>query len=213
VSGVLGTVTSQITSAIADHGAYAIFAIMALDAVLPLGGELTMLFAGVLAAGAAGAGVAVFGAHVPFGIDSYVLLVVAGTLGSVVGSLVAYAVGAWGRGALVRPEQFDRAQMWLDGHGRSALFLGRLTPVVRSFISIPAGVLRVGLGVFTLSTLLASLLWCCAFAGAGWAVAASWQRVDHGFRYADYAGVLAVVALIGAAVIQSRRASRVKPGA
>jgi membrane protein DedA with SNARE-associated domain len=219
---VLATITSQVTSAIAHHGAYAVFMLMALDTVVPLGGELIMLYAGVLAAGAAGAHVSVFGVQASLGADSYALLVVAGTLGSLAGALAAYELGAWGGRALiddrrrwphVSPERFERAQAWFERHGRSALFVGRITPVVRSFISIPAGVLRTGLGVYTVSTLLGSLVWCSAFAGAGWALAASWQSVHNGFRYADYAAVIAAATLTAAAVISRRRVSRVRPGA
>jgi membrane protein DedA with SNARE-associated domain len=219
---MLGTITSQVTDAIAQHGAYAVFAIMALDTVLPLGSEVTMLYAGVLAAGAAGAHVTVFGSQVPFGAESYALLVGAGTLGTLAGALAAYGLGAWAGRALidnrqrwphVRPEQLLRAQAWLESHGRSALFLGRITPVVRSFISIPAGVLRTGLGVYTLSTLLGALVWCSALAGAGWGLGASWESVHRGFRYADYAAVAAAIALIAAALVLRRRASRVSPAA
>jgi membrane protein DedA with SNARE-associated domain len=210
------SLTTAITSAIAHHGAYAVFALMALDTVLPLGGELTMLYAGVLAGGAAGAHLTVVGAQVPFGAESYALLIAAGTLGSLVGALVAYAIGARGGRALLAsrrrwlglsPETVERARTWLERHGRPALFLGRITPVVRSFISIPAGVLRVGLGMYTGSTLLGSLVWCAGLAAAGWALAASWQSVHHGFRFAEYAVVLAA-GVLAAAMIQRRRVAR-----
>jgi membrane protein DedA with SNARE-associated domain len=212
------SLTTTITSAIAHHGAYAVFGLMALDTVLPLGGELTMLYAGALAGGAAGAHVTVVGAQLPFGAESYALLVAAGTLGSLVGALAAYAIGARGERAVlggrrrwlrVNPETVQRTRVWLERHGRAALFLGRLTPVVRSFISIPAGVLRVGLGTYTGSTLLGSLVWCAAFAAAGWALAASWQSVHHGFRFAEYAVVLAAAGLLAAAMIHRRRAARI----
>src|SRR3954471_6301912 len=121
--------THDITSAIANQGVYAVFILMALDAVLPLGGELTMLYAGVLAAGAAGAAqLGVLGSHVPFGIDSYLVLVAAGTLGTIVGAMAGYALGAWVRrtDADTRPrwlpvsdEGFARAQSWFQTHERS----------------------------------------------------------------------------------------------
>jgi membrane protein DedA with SNARE-associated domain len=220
---MLATITSQVTGAIADHGAYAVFVLMALDTMVPLGSEVIMLYAGVLTAGAAGAHVTVFGTQVAFGADSYALLVVAGTLGTLAGALVAYELGAWGGRALidnrrrwphVSPELFRRAQAWLERRGRFALFLGRITPVVRSFISIPAGVLRTGLGVYTLSTLLGALVWCSALAGAGWGLGASWESFHRAFRYADYAAVAAAAALIAVAVLRRRRrASRVSPAA
>jgi membrane protein DedA with SNARE-associated domain len=211
---MIATITSQVTSAIAQHGVYAVLAIMALDSLLPVGGELAMLYAGAVAGGVAGSHLTVLGTQVPFGAESYVLLVVAGTLGTLVGALGGYAIGARGgqvliderrRWAHVSPAAFERAQAWFERHGRGALLLGRVTPVVRSFISIPAGVLRLGLGAFSVSTLLGSLVWCAAFAAAGWALAASWQSVHDAFRYVDYAVVVAAVALLAAATIHRRR--------
>lgn len=204
--------TSQITSAIARDGVYAVLVLMALDAFLPLGGELTMLYAGVLTAGAAGAHVTVLGAQVPFGAESYVVLVAAGTIGSLVGALAAYAVGAWGGRALLdrrwlrlNPEALARAEGWLERHGGSAMLVGRVTPVVRSFISLPAGVLRYPFGEYTLLTLLGSLAWCLAFAAAGWALGSAWESLHSGFRYVQYTVVVAVLALIGAAMVRRRR--------
>jgi membrane protein DedA with SNARE-associated domain len=84
---------------------------------------------------------------------------------------------------------------------------------VRSFISIPAGVLRTGRGVYTLSTLLGAVVWCSALAGVGWGLGASWESFHRAFRYADYAAVAAAAALIVAAVLHRRRTSRVSPAA
>ncbi len=215
--------TGQITTAVAHDGAYAVLVLMALDAVLPLGGELTMLYAGVLAAGAIGAHVTLFGTVLPFGAVSFAALVLAGTVGSLVGGLAGYAAGAWGGQSLIeRPprwlhldrERIRRAQAWTERHGAVAIFAGRLTPLVRSFVSIPAGMLRSGLGAFTVATVLAALVWCCAFAGLGWALAGAWRSVHDGFRYADYAVVVAATALIGGVAIRrARRGARLRPEA
>ena len=155
----MASLTGQLTSWIGHHGAYAVFAIMALDALLPVGGELTMLFAGALAAGAiAGQHPVLFGHQLQTGLESYLVLATAGTLGYLFGSLVGWAIGRWGGRSLlerhgrwlhVTPENLDRAERWFDRHGRAAVFLGRLTPVVRSFISIPAGTLESPLGPYT----------------------------------------------------------------
>jgi membrane protein DedA with SNARE-associated domain len=208
-------ITADVTGAIAHHGAYAVFAAMALDAMLPFGSELIMLYAGVLAAGAVGGGqVALFGGHVRFGGESYALLVAAGTLGSLAGALVGYGVGAFGRRALVdqcrrwprlSPESFERAEAWFARYGNLAVFLGRLTPVVRSLISIPAGAWRVPLGLYMVSTLLGSLVWCLAFAGLGWSLAGAWESFHRDFRYADYAVVGAIAALVVVAAVRHRR--------
>ena len=91
------------------------------------------------------------------------------------------------------------------------MFLGRLTPLVRSFISVPAGVLGSPIVSYTVLTLLGSLIWCFAFAGVGWAVGGQWETVHHDFRYADYvvvAGVLAMLVAIFA--IRRRRTAAVR---
>jgi membrane protein DedA with SNARE-associated domain len=88
------------------------------------------------------------------------------------------------------------------------VLLGRLTPVVRSFISIPAGVLGIPPGPYTALTFLGSLVWCLAFAGVGWAVGHSWESFHHSFRYADYAAVVAVVLVAGVATVHHRRSRR-----
>jgi len=204
-------VTSQLTTWIADHSVYAVFALMAIDAVLPFSGELVMLYAGVVAAGAiAGADVTILGVHAATGVESYLVLAAAGTLGSLAGALIGWAIGARGGRPLVErhgsrlhlgPRRFARAEDWFERYGGRAVFVGRLTPIVRSFISIPAGVLRIPLGIYVALTLLASLIWCFAFAAAGWAAGGTWETINHDFRYADYAAVAVVLALIAAAIL------------
>jgi membrane protein DedA with SNARE-associated domain len=220
---VLASLTSQITGGIAGHGVYAVFALMALDAVLPIGSELIMLYAGVLAAGAVGGGhVSVLGAQVPAGAESYAALVVAGTLGTLAGALVGYAIGAFGGAAVterrfrwlrVTPETMERAQRWFDRYGELGLLLGRMTPVVRSFISIPAGVVRSPRGVYVVATVLGGLVWCLAFAGIGWSLAGAWQSFHHAFRYADYAAAAIVAGALLAAVAVHRRQLTPAPSA
>jgi membrane protein DedA with SNARE-associated domain len=90
------------------------------------------------------------------------------------------------------------------------VFLGRITPVVRSFISIPAGVFASPLAPYTLLTLLGSMVWCFAFAGVGWAVADRWESFHRNFRYADYAAVALLLALAGAALLHRRRQRRTR---
>ena len=203
--------TSQLTTWIADHSVYAVFALMAIDAVLPFGGELVMLYAGVVAAGAiAGADVTILGVHAATGLESYLVLAAAGTLGSLAGALIGWAIGARGGRPLVErrgswlhlgPRRFARAEDWFERYGGRAVFVGRLTPIVRSFISIPAGVLGIPLGIYVALTLLASLIWCFGFAAAGWAAGGTWETIHHDFRYADYAAVAVLLALIAAAIL------------
>jgi membrane protein DedA with SNARE-associated domain len=198
-----------ITGWIADHGVLAVFALMGIDALLPVGGELIMLYAGVLAAGAV--------AGHAGGPGTFTVLVLAGTLGYLTGAIVGWVIGRRGgrelidrHGALLHlsPTRFQRAERWFERHGSNAVFLGRITPLVRSFISIPAGVLGSPFGRYTALTLLGSLLWCVAFATAGWIAGDRWESLHHALRYVDYAIVAAVV-VAGAVVARAlaRRAT------
>jgi membrane protein DedA with SNARE-associated domain len=212
-------VTSTVTHWIAQHGVYAVFVLMAFDALLPVGGELVMLYAGVVAAGAvAGQTASLFGVHLHQGLESYLVLALAGSLGYLVGAIAGWAIGMrggrplverYGRWLHLKPATFARAERWFARHDRSAVFLGRITPVVRSFISIPAGILGSPLPSYVVLTLLGSLLWCFSFAGLGWALGGSWDSFHRSFRYADYAAVAAVVVAIAVVVVRViARASR-----
>ena len=214
-TAITAGLTSQLTSWIGHQGVYAVFGLMALDALLPVGGELIMLYAGVLAAGAiAGQQATLFGAGLGDGLESYVVLALAGSLGYLVGALVGWAIGIAGgrpfverrgRWLHISPQSLRRAEDWFERFGRRAVFLGRITPVVRSFISVPAGVLEFPLAPYVALTLLGSLLWCFAFAGAGWALSGSWESFHHGFRYADYVVVAAILIAAAAAILHRRR--------
>jgi membrane protein DedA with SNARE-associated domain len=215
---VLASLTSRITGWIGDHGAYAVFVVMAIDALLPVGGELTMLFAGALAAGAvAGAEPTLAGHTLQTGLESYVVLALAGTLGYLVGALVGWAIGGRagrpllerrGRALGATAETFDRAESWFERHGRAAVFLGRLTPLVRSFISIPAGAFDSPLGPYTVLTLAGSAIWCFGFAGAGWALGSGYESVHRAFRYVDVLVVAAVAVVVVLAIVHRRMARR-----
>jgi membrane protein DedA with SNARE-associated domain len=217
---LLASITSQLTNGIAHHGAYAVFLIMAVDALLPVGGELTMLYAGALAAGAiAGQSPVLLGRELQTGVESYLVLALAGTLGYVVGSLIGWAIGRYGGHTLlephgrwlhVTPENLDSAERWFDRHGRAAVFLGRLTPLVRSFISIPAGVFESPIGPYSLLTLAGSAIWCFGFAAAGWALGSSYESVHHAFRYLDVVVVAAVVVTVVAGFVVHRRRRRAR---
>jgi membrane protein DedA with SNARE-associated domain len=207
--------TAHITDFIAHHAVIAVFVLMAVDAVLPIGGELVMLFAGALASGAlAGSHVGLLGGEVSSAPAAYLVLVVAGILGSLAGSWIGWLIGLRGGRELIErrgrwmhlgPDRFARAERWFDRYGSAAVFLGRLTPLVRSFISIPAGALGAPFGRYTVLTLAASAIWCLAFAGAGWALGGNWDEVHRAFRYVDYLAVVAVVAVVALLVIRARR--------
>jgi membrane protein DedA with SNARE-associated domain len=196
--------TAHLTSWIADLGLAGVFALMAVDAVLPAGGELVMLFAGALAAGA-------ISGHPASSLPAAIL---AGTLGYLAGSLGGWAIGRiggrlfierHGRWLHLGPQRFRRAERWFAHYGSSFVLFGRLTPLVRSFVSIPAGALEFPFPRYVALTALASLVWCAAFGIAGHALGTHWDSVHHAFRYADYAAVVLLAAAVAALLVRSRR--------
>ncbi len=206
----LSELTDWITGVVGDHGLYAVFLLMLIDAVFPAASELVMVYAGALAAGAfAGQSVSLFGRHLDQGLPAYVAIAVAGTVGYLVGAVLGWAAGDYlgrpwlerhGRWLHLTPEKLDRAERWFDRWEEWAVLLGRITPLARSFISVPAGVFRARFWPYVWLTLLGSAVWCFAFAGAGWAAGASWERVDDTFHYVEYLILLAVAAAVVALV-------------
>jgi membrane protein DedA with SNARE-associated domain len=212
--------TETITSVIGDYGLYAVFLLMLVDAVFPAASELVMLYAGAVAAGAfAGQNVTFFGAEIASTLWAYIAMATAGTVGYVIGSLIGWGIGYYGgrpflerrgRWFHLTPDRLDRAEAWFAHYGDWAVLLGRVMPVVRSFISIPAGVLEMPLVRYTVLTAIGSAVWCFGIAGAGVALGSSWEHFHENFRYADYAvGLLVVLALgYGAFKLARRRARR-----
>lgn len=191
---------------------------MAIDAVFPAASELVMVYAGALAAGTfAGQHVSLFGNRISTGLAAYVAVALAGTLGYLVGAIGGWAIGLYGGRPLLERrgrwfhlsrEKLDRAERWFDRWEDLAVLVGRVTPIVRSFVSIPAGVFRVPFWRYTVLTLIGSALWCFAFAGIGWGLGKSWDRFHHDFRYADYVIVAMVVAAVAIWLFLRWRSSR-----
>jgi membrane protein DedA with SNARE-associated domain len=201
---VLASVSSSFTNQVASHGAYAVFGLMAIDALFPAFSELVMLYAGAVGAGAFAAAhhVSLFGAKIHFGALAFVVMALSGTIGYLVGAMIGYLIGRIGGRVLleehgswfhVTPERFERAERWFARWGNWGVFVGRITPVIRSFVSYPAGALEMPLGPYTVLTLVGSAVWAFAIAGIGYALGASYHRFDHGFKYAEYAVVAGVV--------------------
>src|SRR5438128_9464752 len=190
---------------------------MALDAVFPAASELVMVYAGALAAGAfAGQHVTLFGSRVSSHAGAYVVMALAGTIGYLLGSIVGWAIGAAGGRPLLEqrgrwfhlsPAKLDRAERWFDRWDEWGVLLGRLTPVVRSFVSIPAGIFRMRLWAYTGLTLIGSAVWCFAFAGAGWAAGASYDTIDKDFKYVEVVVVAGVVLAVAYWFLRRRRSS------
>jgi len=214
---LLAGLTSSLTDFVRDHGIYAVFVLMLVDAVFPAASELVMVVGGAIAAGAFSASISLFGAAVPLGFWSYVAVAVSGTLGYLVGSVAGWWIGlAGGRPLLERhgrwfhltPHQFERAERWFDRYEDWAVLLGRVTPVVRSFVSIPAGVFRVGLGRYTALTFVVSAFCCFPFSAICWSFGSSYESFHRGFDVVEIAFVAGVVLFAGYLVLRRRRANR-----
>jgi membrane protein DedA with SNARE-associated domain len=187
------------------------------------------------ALGAVGVGLAVLLETVVPPIPSEVLLPLAGylvqtgresllpvfllaTAGSVLGAALLYQLGRWlgpersrralGRLPLVDAGDVERAFDWFARHGRSAVLVGRLVPVVRSFVSVPAGVVRMPWPRFLLYTTLGSALWNALLIGGGMLLGTQYELVERYTGVLDRALVVAVVLAVGALVVRRVRAAR-----
>lgn len=188
------------TSFVGDHGLLAVFILMFIAAVLPAASELTMVYGGALASGALAGHIA----HFHSGLHAYIAVVVIGTIGNTLGAVLGWAIGYYGGHPLLErhgrllhatPERIARAERWFDRFGTVAVPLGFATPLVRSFVALPAGILEWPLRRLVPLAAIGCLAFSAAVAGIGWAVGSSWDTASHDLRYIDYAVVvLAVVA-------------------
>lgn len=182
---------------IATYGYAAVFLLMVAEsACIPVPSELIMTFGGALAAGA-----------VPGTSLNLLAVIIAGVAGNVAGSYIAWAVGRyggqpalrrWGRRVRLRDHDLDRANRWFARYGPRAVLIGRVLPVVRTFISLPAGIAGMDPVRFGIYTTIGCIPWTAALAYAGYAVGANWQSIADGFRGPTY--IMAAVAVIALAI-------------
>lgn len=215
---MLASISGSVTSFVGNHGVYAVFLLMAVDAVFPAASELVMVYAGALASGAfASQHVVLFGSRIDSPAGAFVTMALAGTIGYVLGSIGGWAIGRYGgrpfverRGRLLHlgPDRLDRAERWFDRHDRWAVLLGRITPVVRSFVSIPAGVFEMPVWPYLVLTAIGSAIWAFALAGIGWAFGSNYERFHHAFDLVLVAGAALVVLYLVARLASSRLRSR-----
>jgi membrane protein DedA with SNARE-associated domain len=217
-ASILSGITDAVTSVVGDQGLYAVFVLMLVDAVLPAASEVVMVYGGAVAAGAfASQEVVFFGRELESGLPAYLGIAVAGTLGYVLGSIAGWAIGLHGgrpfvehHGRLLHlgPERLERADRLFERYGDMTVLVGRVLPVVRSFVAIPAGVARMPLGRYTLLTIPGSAVWCFALAGIGWGLGANWDRFHDAFKYVDYAVGAAIVLLAAVVAWRARERGR-----
>jgi membrane protein DedA with SNARE-associated domain len=196
---VLNPVVEAATEFISSTGLPAVFLLMALEsACIPIPSEAIMLFAGFAASK---------------GELTLIGIVAAGVLGNLVGSWVGYAIGYFGRTDLlerhrlfhVSPERLRQAEGWFERYGDATVFFSRMLPIVRTFVSVPAGVAKMPIARFSLFTLLGSIPWVLALALVGEAVGDNWETWRHNLGYLDYVVAAAIVAGIGWWLLRRRR--------
>lgn len=206
------------TSWLAHYGVVAIFVLMMIDAVFPAASELVMVYGGALASGALAHEVDVLGWHTG-GFSAYLAVVIAGILGYQLGAVLGWWVGIrggrdylerHGRWLHLSPERLDRAERWFVRWDAWAVLVGRITPVARSFISIPAGVFESPFGRYNVLTLLGNGVWCLVLAAIGWALGSSWQTFHDNFKYVEYAVVVGILAAAAYWILRIRRTATIR---
>ena len=180
LESILAPISAFILSTISNLGYGGIVLCMAIEsACIPLPSEIIMPFSGHLAG---------TGRFTLWGVS------IAGAAGNVLGSWAAYAAGARGgrplaeqlaRWRIIRMEEYDLADRWLKRHGLQVAFWTRLLPIVRTFVSFPAGAARVPLGRFTLYTFMGSLPWSFLLAYVGLLLGENWERIRTVWRGLD----------------------------
>jgi membrane protein DedA with SNARE-associated domain len=204
---VLAPIVNAATDFISSAGLAGVFALMVLEsACIPVPSEAIMLFAGF---------------SVSQGNLTLVGVVAAGVLGNVVGSLIAWTAGYYGRVELlernrlihVSPAQLERADRWFERYGSATVFFTRMIPIVRTFISLPAGVARMPIGRFTLLTAAGSLPWVLMLALVGREVGDNWEQWKNHLHYLDYAVLAAIIVGVAYLIIRRRRNPGATPAA
>jgi membrane protein DedA with SNARE-associated domain len=191
------SLTHELQTFIANHGLEAVFVLMVLEsACIPIPSEVTMIYAGYL---------------VSQGSMNFVAAVLVGTLGNLIGSLIAWAAGAYGVDAvLVRSDhnrrRVDQAHDWFERYGSPTVFFARLVPIVRTFISLPAGVARMPLRRFSVLTVLGTLPWCIGLVAVGDLAGRNWDTWQRRFGALDYVVVAAAIVVVAVLVLRRRRA-------
>lgn len=174
-------IVNTLTTFISHYGLFAVFGLMTLEsALIPIPSEVTMPFAGFLAG---------------LGIMNFWLAILVGALGNLFGSLLAYALGyykgeewvrlaikKWGKWLLMRESEYDRAKAWYIKYGHGITLASRLLPVVRTFISLPAGIAKMEVVSFGAYTFIGSLVWSGVLAYVGLKLGQNWTAIEPLFR-------------------------------
>ncbi len=186
-----------LTDFISSYGYFAVFLFMTLESCLiPIPSEVTMVFAGFMSG---------------LGTMNVWVASLVGAFGNLIGSLLAYWLGVkmgedwirkairkWGKWILVHEKDFDKALFWFDKYGQGIAFGSRLLPIVRTFISLPAGIAKMNLKLFSLFTFVGSLIWSGILAFAGLKLGQNWHVIEPFFRKFQYVivGIFIILAVV-----------------
>jgi len=193
---ITGVIVNALTGFIEGSGLVAVFVLMTAEsALIPIPSEITMPFGGFLAGR---------------GVVSFWAVVFVGALGNLLGSLLAYYLGyvkgedwvriairKWGKWLLIREEEFDKSKEWFTKYGQGITFGSRLLPIVRTFISLPAGIAKMNLPVFALLTFIGSFIWSGILAYVGLKLGENWLAIEPVFRKFQFVIVFLGVAAVG----------------
>ena len=198
---ILEPLVNAATNLIDATGLAGVFVLMVLEsACVPIPSEATMLFAGF---------------NVSEGNLTLFGIVAAGVLGNLVGSLIAYAVGYYGRLELldqnrlihINQRHLKSADRWFERHGPATVFFTRMLPIIRTFISLPAGVARMPLAKFVVYTLAGCIPWVLGLAIIGREVGDRWDQWKDYLHYLDYAVIAGIAIAIMYLLVRRRRGS------
>jgi len=183
-------------SFVQNYGYFALIVLSIVEsAMAPIPSEVTFGFAGAFCTVAVGGS-----SH--FSVWAVILI---GTIGSLVGSIIAYEVGRtagrtivdrWGKWILLTHKDLDAAERWFAKYGSISVLIGRVLPVVRSAISVPAGIAEMKRGRFMVLTTIGSLAWVSLLTGLGYAAGSNWQHVSSDFHKAQTPTIIVIVILL-----------------
>ena len=188
-------ITHLIIAVISGLGYGGVFFLMTAESVLiPIPSEVTMTFAGYLAS---------------TGRFNLILLIIVGALANLFGSILAYGLGYWGEEHVVREwikkygkwlliseHEFDVSQKWFKKYGEGIVFISRVLPIVRTFISLPAGIYEMSFLKFSLFTFLGSLIWSGILAYIGYVLGENWHQLEVYYRKFEYLILFLLLGLI-----------------
>lgn len=196
IDQLISAITHLIISFIEQTGYWGIFLLMTAEsALIPIPSEVTMTFAGYLGS---------------LGKLNFIMISLTGAFANLVGSILAYALGYWGEDHVVRKliksygkyilisvHEYERSEKWFRKYGEKIVFFSRILPVIRTFISLPAGIAKMNFWRFCILTFVGSLIWSVFLTYIGFILGKNWQSLEVYYRKFEYVivGGLAILAV------------------